>query len=96
MRKFYDRFLSVRQLSVPVIAAINGPAVGAGLCLALACDLRIAAKDAKLGVTFVGLGLHPVKLFFLLLALFCLSLKSLSIIHCMTIYLLCNLFGKHE
>ena len=46
-------------IPVPVIAAINGPAVGAGLCFALACDVRIAAPTAKLGLTFVGLGLHP-------------------------------------
>ena len=59
MRRFYQRFLSVRALPVPVIAAINGPAVGAGLCFALACDVRIASPSAKLGVTFVGLGLHP-------------------------------------
>ena len=44
---------------VPVIAAINGPAVGAGLCFALACDVRIAHPSAKLGLTFVGLNLHP-------------------------------------
>lgn len=43
----------------PVVAAINGPAIGAGLCLALACDVRIASASAKMGVTFVGLGLHP-------------------------------------
>lgn len=60
MRNFYQRFLSLRSLPVPIIAAINGPAIGAGLCVALGCDLRIAASDAKLGVTFVGLGLHPV------------------------------------
>jgi len=59
MRRFYQRFLCVRSLPVPVIAAINGPAVGAGLCFALACDIRIAAPQARLGVTFVGLGLHP-------------------------------------
>ena len=43
----------------PVVSAINGSAIGAGLCLALACDLKIAAKDAKLGVTFSALGFHP-------------------------------------
>jgi len=59
MRAFYRRFLSLRQLPVPVLAALNGPAIGAGLCLALACDLRVCAKNAKLGLTFVGLGLHP-------------------------------------
>ncbi|RKO84507.1 ClpP/crotonase-like domain-containing protein, partial [Blyttiomyces helicus] len=60
MRGFYGMFLgAVRTIPVPTIAAINGHAVGAGLCLALACDLRIAASNAKLGVNFVRLGLHP-------------------------------------
>ena len=43
----------------PVIAAINGPAVGAGLDLACMCDLRIAARGAQLGSTFVKVGLVP-------------------------------------
>ena len=43
---------------MPTIAAINGAAIGAGLCLALACDLRYAAAGAKLGVPFVKLGMH--------------------------------------
>eukprot|EP00949_MAST-11_sp_MAST-11-sp1_P005450 g5450.t1 len=59
MRRFYERFLSIRRVPVPTVAAVNGPAIGAGLCLALACDLRIAAREAKMGITFVGLGLHP-------------------------------------
>ena len=59
MRRFYERFLSIRKLPVPVVAAINGPAIGAGLAVALACDVRVAAADAKMGITFVGLGLHP-------------------------------------
>ncbi|MFI5398159.1 MAG: enoyl-CoA hydratase/isomerase family protein [Candidatus Binatia bacterium] len=58
-REFYARFLAIRNLPVPTIAAINGHAVGAGLCVALACDIRIAAADAKLGMTFTKLGLHP-------------------------------------
>jgi enoyl-CoA hydratase len=44
---------------MPTLAAINGHAIGAGLCIALACDLRIAAADAKLGMTFTKLGIHP-------------------------------------
>jgi enoyl-CoA hydratase/carnithine racemase len=58
-KTFYKRFLSLRQLEIPTIAAINGPAVGAGFCVALACDLRIAAATAKMGLNFVRLGLHP-------------------------------------
>ncbi|MFN8388927.1 MAG: enoyl-CoA hydratase/isomerase family protein [Bdellovibrionota bacterium] len=59
MELFYRQFLSVRDLDVPVIAKVNGHAVGAGLCLAMACDIRIAAEEAKLGLNFVQLGLHP-------------------------------------
>jgi enoyl-CoA hydratase len=59
MRAFYPRFLGVRTLDVPVIAAINGPAVGAGLCLAMACDIRVAASDARLSAPFTRLGMHP-------------------------------------
>ena len=55
MRRFYERFLSLRKLPVPVVAAINGPAIGAGLAVALACDVRIAAEGAKMGITFVGI-----------------------------------------
>lgn len=59
MRAFYPKFLAVRDLEVPVIAAINGPAVGAGLCVAMACDLRLMSKDAFLSAPFVKLGMHP-------------------------------------
>lgn len=59
MLDFYDSFLCVRDLGIPVIAAINGAAVGAGLCLACACDIRIAAENSKMGFTFTKLGLHP-------------------------------------
>lgn len=58
MVPFYRAWLSIRALEVPTIAAVNGPAIGAGLCLALACDLRYAAAGAKLGVPFVRLGMH--------------------------------------
>src|SRR3954468_4408076 len=58
MLPFYRAWLSVRSLEVPTIAAVNGAAIGAGLCLALACDLRYAATGARLGVPFVKLGMH--------------------------------------
>lgn len=59
MIAFYRGWLSLRRLEVPTIAAVNGPAIGAGLCLALACDLRYAASSARLGAPFVKLGMHP-------------------------------------
>jgi enoyl-CoA hydratase/carnithine racemase len=58
MLPFYRTWLSVRDLEVPTIAAVNGAAIGAGLALALACDLRYAAQDAKLGAPFTSLGMH--------------------------------------
>jgi enoyl-CoA hydratase/carnithine racemase len=59
MAAFYRAWLSIRRLEVPTIAAVNGPAIGAGLCLALACDIRYAAAGARLGAPFVKLGMHP-------------------------------------
>ncbi len=59
MRTFYDRFLTVRDLPVPVIAAVNGHAIGAGLCVALACDLMLVSTEAKVGLNFARLALHP-------------------------------------
>jgi len=59
MLPFYRAWLGIRSLEVPTIAAVNGAAIGAGLCLALACDIRYAATSARLGVPFVKLGMHP-------------------------------------
>jgi enoyl-CoA hydratase/carnithine racemase len=59
MLKFYNSFLCILELQVPVIAAINGAAIGAGLCVACAADIRIASNNAKFGFTFTKLGLHP-------------------------------------
>lgn len=59
MRRFYGDFLSIRTVPQVTIAKVHGAAVGAGLCLALACDLRVAASDAKLAFNFVRLGLNP-------------------------------------
>lgn len=49
----------IDDMTKPVIAAINGPAAGAGACLALACDLRIASESATIGFGFLRVGLHP-------------------------------------
>lgn len=59
MLGFYSSYLSVLGLRVPSIAVIHGAAVGAGLCLAMACDVRLCASQAKLGANFVRVGLHP-------------------------------------
>src|SRR5919199_4566572 len=59
MSDYYRAYLSILHLEVPTIAAINGHAIGAGLSMALGCDIRVAAEDAKLGVTYLNLGLHP-------------------------------------
>jgi enoyl-CoA hydratase/carnithine racemase len=55
----YAPFLSLLELDVPVIGALNGHAVGGGFGLALVCDVRIGAVDAKYGANFVKLGLAP-------------------------------------
>ncbi|MGN6105242.1 MAG: enoyl-CoA hydratase/isomerase family protein [Kofleriaceae bacterium] len=55
----YEPFLSLLDLAVPVIGALNGHAVGGGFGLALVCDLRIGAIDARYGANFVRLGLAP-------------------------------------
>lgn len=49
----------IDAMQTPVIAAVNGPAAGAGACLALACDIRLASEAASIGLTFLRVGLHP-------------------------------------
>ena len=58
MLPFYRAWLAPQQVPVPVVAAVNGPAVGAGLCLALACDLRYASPSAAFSAPFTQLGTH--------------------------------------
>ena len=58
MLPFYRAWLTPRSLPIPVIAAVNGPVVGAGVCLALSCDLRYAAPSATFSVPFIQLGTH--------------------------------------
>ena len=55
----YAPFLSLLDVEVPVVGALNGHAIGGGFGLALVCDVRIGAEDAKYGANFVKLGLAP-------------------------------------
>src|SRR5690349_12328334 len=55
----YEGFLRVLRSPLPTVAAVNGPAVGAGMNLALACDVRIAATSARFDTRFLKIGIHP-------------------------------------
>jgi enoyl-CoA hydratase len=59
LRRIYEAFLRVANSPLPTIAAVNGPAVGAGMNMALGCDVRIAARRARFDTRFVQLGIHP-------------------------------------
>ncbi|HSC91563.1 MAG TPA: enoyl-CoA hydratase-related protein [Gaiellaceae bacterium] len=56
---YHPNIRAIRALEKPVIAAVNGPAAGAGLSLACACDLRIASDAAFFAPGFIGIGLVP-------------------------------------
>ena len=59
LTKIYEGFLRIARTPLPTIAAVNGAAVGAGMNLALCCDVRIAAHRAKFDTRFLQIGLHP-------------------------------------
>jgi 2-(1,2-epoxy-1,2-dihydrophenyl)acetyl-CoA isomerase len=56
---YHPVIAGIRRLPKPVVAAVNGPAVGIGCSLALACDLVLAAESAFFGLAFVNIGLMP-------------------------------------
>lgn len=56
---FYEAALRVFEITVPIVAAVHGPAVGAGFGLATACDLRVTCAEAFFATNFVKLGIHP-------------------------------------
>jgi enoyl-CoA hydratase len=59
LRAIYEGFLRIGRSPLPTLAAVNGAAVGAGMNLALICDVRLAAQRARFDTRFLQLGLHP-------------------------------------
>ncbi len=55
----YEGFLRIARSPLPTLAAVNGAAVGAGMNLALGCDVRIAAASARFDTRFLQIGIHP-------------------------------------
>jgi enoyl-CoA hydratase len=59
LKVIYEGFLRIGKSPLPTLAAVNGPAVGAGMNLALICDVRVAAARARFDTRFPQLGIHP-------------------------------------
>jgi len=59
LRHIYEGFLRLSRCPLPTLAAVNGAAVGAGLNMALSCDVRLAAESARFDTRFLQLGIHP-------------------------------------
>src|ERR671912_410939 len=59
LRRIYEGFLRIGRSPLPTIAAVNGAAVGAGVNLALVCDVIVAGESARFDTRFLQLGLHP-------------------------------------
>jgi enoyl-CoA hydratase len=59
LRSIYEGFLRIGRSPLPTLAAVNGAAVGAGMNLALVCDVRLAGARARFDTRFLQLGLHP-------------------------------------
>ncbi|MFM1753048.1 MAG: hypothetical protein RL119_2010 [Actinomycetota bacterium] len=57
--RIYEGFLRIARSPLPTLAAVNGAAVGAGMNLALGCDVRIAGRSAKFDTRFLQIGIHP-------------------------------------
>jgi enoyl-CoA hydratase len=59
LRGIYEGFLRIARSPLPTLAAVNGAAVGAGMNMALGCDVRLAGESARFDTRFLTLGLHP-------------------------------------
>ena len=59
LANIYEGFLRIARSPLPTVAAVNGAAVGAGMNLALGCDVRLAARRARFDTRFLQIGLHP-------------------------------------
>jgi enoyl-CoA hydratase len=59
LRTIYEGFLRIARSPLPTLAAVNGAAVGAGMNMALGCDVRIAGRSARFDTRFLQLGIHP-------------------------------------